>query len=66
MPSLDTNCLLRWLLDDVPEHTAIITAVINSEKNLAVADAALIEMVFVLEKIKKIIRSFLITLNPLH
>jgi len=51
MPSLDTNCLLRWLLGDVPEHTAIITAIINSEKNLAVADAALIEMVFVLEKI---------------
>jgi predicted nucleic-acid-binding protein len=56
MPSLDTNCLLRWLLDDVPEHTAIITAVVNSEKNLAVADAALIETVFVLEKIKKISR----------
>jgi len=56
MPSLDTNCLLRWLLCDVPEQTAIITGVINSEKNLAVADAALIEMAFVLEKIKKISR----------
>jgi predicted nucleic-acid-binding protein len=56
MPSLDTNCLLRWLLDDVPEYTAIITAVVNSEKNLAVADAALIETIFVLEKIKKISR----------
>jgi uncharacterized protein len=56
MPSLDTNCLLRWLLGDVPEHTAIITGIINSEKNLTVADAALIEMVFVLEKIKKISR----------
>jgi predicted nucleic-acid-binding protein len=56
MPSLDANCLLRWLLDDVPEHTAIITDIINSEKNLAVADAALIETVFVLEKVKKISR----------
>jgi len=56
MPSLDTNCLLRWLLDDVPEHTAIISAIINSEENLAIADAALIETVFVLEKIKKISR----------
>jgi predicted nucleic-acid-binding protein len=56
MPSLDTNCLLRWLLDDVPEHTTIITAIINSKENLAVADAALIETVFVLEKIKKISR----------
>ena len=56
MPSLDTNCLLRWLLGDVPEHTAIITSIVNSEKNLAIADAALIETVFVLEKIKKISR----------
>ena len=53
MPSLDTNCLLRWLLDDVPEQTAIISAIIDSEKNLAVADVALIETVYVLEKIKK-------------
>jgi predicted nucleic-acid-binding protein len=56
MPSLDTNCLLRWLLDDVPEQTAIISDIINSGENLTVADAALIEMVFVLEKIKKISR----------
>ena len=56
MPSLDTNCLLRWLLDDVPEQTDIITSIINSEESLAVADAALIETVFVLEKIKKISR----------
>jgi len=41
MPSLDTNCLLRWLLGDVPEQTAIISDIINSEENLTVADAAL-------------------------
>ena len=56
MPSLDTNCLLRWLLDDAPEQTIIITDVINSEEILAIADAALIETVFVLENIKKISR----------
>jgi predicted nucleic-acid-binding protein len=56
MPSLDTNCLLRWLLDDVPEFTAIITDIINSEENLAIADAALIETVFVLEKVKRVSR----------
>jgi len=56
MPSLDTNCLLRWLLGDVPEQTAIISDIINSGENLTVADVALIEMVFVLEKIKKISR----------
>jgi predicted nucleic-acid-binding protein len=56
MPSLDTNCLLRWLLGDVPEQTALITALINSGEGIAVADAALIETVFVLEKLKKISR----------
>ena len=56
MPSLDTNCILRWLLDDVPEHTVIMTKLINSEEIFSVADAALIEVIFVLEKLKKISR----------
>ena len=56
MPSLDTNCLLRWLLDDIPEQTEMITNIVNSSKNISVADAALIETVFVLEKVKKISR----------
>ena len=56
MPSLDTNCILRWLLDDVPEHTALVTELINSEESFVVADVVLIETVFVLEKIKKISR----------
>ena len=56
MPSLDTNCLLRWLLGDVPEHTRLITEIINSNESFVVADSALIETVFVLEKLKKISR----------
>jgi predicted nucleic-acid-binding protein len=56
MPSLDTNCLLRWLLGDVPEQTALVTALVNAGEGVAVADAALIETVFVLEKLKKIRR----------
>jgi len=56
MPSLDTNCLLRWLLDDVPEQTALVTTFINSGKSVVVADVALIETIFVLEKLKKISR----------
>ena len=56
IPSLDTNCLLRWLLDDVPEQTKLVSALINSGEGAAVADAALIETVFVLEKLKKIRR----------
>ena len=56
MPSLDTNCLLRWLLDDIPEQTALVTSLVSSGESFAVADAALIETVFVLEKLKKISR----------
>jgi len=56
MPSFDTNCILRWLLGDVPEQTALITNLINSDDSFTVADAVLIETVFVLEKLKKISR----------
>jgi len=56
MPSLDTNCLLRWLLGDIPVQTTLVTALLNSGETVAVADATLIETVFVLEKIKKISR----------
>ena len=56
MPSIDTNCLLRWLLGDVPEQTTLVTALINSGASIVVADVALIETVFVLEKLKKISR----------
>jgi uncharacterized protein len=56
MPSLDTNCLLRWLLGDIPEQKEMVASLIDSRENFAVADAALIETVFVLEKLKKISR----------
>ena len=56
MPSIDSNCILRWLLDDIPEQTKLITDFINSGTSIVIADAALIETVFVLEKIKKISR----------
>ena len=59
MPSLDTNCLLRWVLGDVPEQTKLITDLISSTDNFAVADAALIETVYVLEKLKKISRELI-------
>ena len=54
MPSLDTNCLLRWLLNDLQEQTSLVTALVDSGESFAVADAVLIETVFVLEKLKKI------------
>jgi predicted nucleic-acid-binding protein len=60
MPSLDANCLLRWLLGDIPDHTALITALVDSGESFTVADAALIETVYVLEKVKKISRETIV------
>ncbi len=50
--SLDTNVILRLLLDDVPEQNAAVVELIDgqSENQLAVADVALVEVVFVLER----------------
>ena len=56
MPSLDANCILPWLLDDVPEQTELVTELVNSDETFALADAALIEVVFVLEKLYRISR----------
>jgi predicted nucleic-acid-binding protein len=56
MPSIDTNCILRWLLDDVPEQTVLVDELLNSGENFFLEDVALIEVVFVLEKVKKISR----------
>jgi predicted nucleic-acid-binding protein len=57
--SLDTNCLLRWLLGDVPEQTEAITRLLDSPEIFVAADAAVIEVVFVLEKVKKIDRDLI-------
>jgi predicted nucleic acid-binding protein len=57
--SLDTNCLLRWLLGDVPEQTEAVNRLLDSLETFVVLDAALIEVIFVLEKIKKIERSLI-------
>lgn len=54
--SLDTNVLLRLLLNDVPAQTKAAEALLVSGAKYEVADAALIEMVFVLEKIYRMDR----------
>ena len=56
MPSLDTNCILRWLLGDIPEQATLVTTLVNSGESVVVADVALIETVYVLEKLKNISR----------
>jgi predicted nucleic acid-binding protein len=57
--SLDTNCLLRWLLGDLPEQAEAVTRLLASQDTFAVADAVIIEVVFVLEKLKKIDRELI-------
>ncbi len=49
--SLDTNALLRLLLNDIPEqHEATKKLLVSTKGQLAVADIAVIELVFVLGK----------------
>lgn len=51
MASLDTNALLRWCLHDIPEQTMAVQDILQKHSEIQVADAAIIEMVFVLEKV---------------
>jgi predicted nucleic-acid-binding protein len=49
--SLDTNVLLRLLLKDQPEqHQAVLALLDNSSGSFEVADTAIIEVAFVLER----------------
>ena len=56
VPSVDTNVLLRWLLDDVPAQTVRAEALLASGQRLAVADAVLLEIVYVLERVMRMRR----------
>lgn len=56
MPSLDANLLLRWLLDDVPEQSTAVGELLDSGVPCHVADVALIEVAFVLERVMHIPR----------
>ena len=49
--SLDTNILLRWLLRDVPAQAKRADALISSGRSLVVADIAVSELAYVLEKV---------------
>ena len=50
MISLDTNVVLRFLLDDVPEQTQKSTMVIANNK-VYVTDVVVVEVIYVLEKV---------------
>jgi len=57
MATADTNILLRWLLDDVPKQTAAADALLNGNKRCLVPDVALVETVFVLERVMRLPRT---------
>ena len=54
--SLDTNSLLRWALQDIPEQAEKVDVLLRKYDNLHVADVAIIEMVSVLETLYKLPR----------
>ena len=49
MRSLDTNIVLRWLLDDVPKQTEIASSLIESDEKLLVQDIVFFEIVYILQ-----------------
>ncbi len=53
MTSLDTNVVLRFLLDDIPEQSAKAAKLI-SENQVYVTDVVIAETIVVLEKIYKL------------
>lgn len=57
MASVDTNVLLRWLLGDVPKQADRVDQLIASGTTLHIEDAALIEVVFVLERVMLLSRA---------
>lgn len=56
MASVDTNILLRWVLGDLPEQADAAGKLLEGDSEIQVADAALIEMGYVLEKVYKLDR----------
>lgn len=57
MPSIDTNLLLRLLLADNILQVTKIAELIRRHEKFAVADLAVVEMVYVLEKSKGLSRA---------
>lgn len=56
MPSLDANAVLRWLIADVPEQAARVEDLLSTGERFTIDDTALIETVFVLERVMRLDR----------
>lgn len=57
--SVDTNLLLRLVLNDVPEQAIAVKKLMSGGGKYEVADVALTEMVFVLERLYKMERQII-------
>lgn len=57
MATIDTNVLLRWVLNDVPAQAAAAETLLTNGEQHFIPDAALIETVFVLDKVCQLSRS---------
>lgn len=55
-PSLDTNCILRWTLRDIPEQAAAVDKLFKSKTTITIDDMAIWETAYVLEKLYKLPR----------
>lgn len=51
MVSADTNVLLRWALGDIPEQAVAATRLLEGDDEVRVADLAIMEMGYVLERL---------------
>lgn len=60
--SLDTNVVLRFLLDDVPQQTAAATKLIENEQ-VYVTDVVVAEVVYVLENAMSLPRRDIVELT---
>ena len=57
MATVDTNILLRWLLDDVPQQTQAADALVTGRSRFLVPDVVFIEVVYVLERVMRLPRA---------
>lgn len=57
--SLDACCILRWLLQDIPEQARAVHDLLSNPGSYYVADTTLMEVVYVLERIYKQERYFI-------
>jgi predicted nucleic-acid-binding protein len=57
--SLDACCILRWLLQDIPEQERAVHELLSNPGNYHIADTTLMEVVYVLERVYKQDRYFI-------